>query len=97
MFHFDYITKEGTKEHNPKWPEISDHPYQMLIIGGPGSGKANALLGLVNHEPDIDKISSYAKAPSEATYQSLITNYRLNVFKWFKSFCRIFKWYGWCL
>ena len=34
MFNFDYITKEDITEHNPKWPEIPDHPYQILIIGG---------------------------------------------------------------
>ena len=39
MFNFDYITKEGTKEHNPNWPEIPDHPYWILIIEGSGSGK----------------------------------------------------------
>ena len=32
------------KEHNPKQPEIPDHPYRILIIGGSGSGKTNALL-----------------------------------------------------
>ena len=56
MFNFDYITKEDKKEHNPNWPEIPDHPYQILITGGPGSGKTNALLNLINHEADIDKI-----------------------------------------
>ena len=39
MINFDYITKEDTKELNPKWPQISDHPYRLLIIGGSGSGK----------------------------------------------------------
>ena len=52
MFNFDYITKEDIKEHNPKWPEMPDHPYKILIIGGSGSGKANALLNLINNEPD---------------------------------------------
>ena len=33
MFNFDYITKEDTKEHNAKWPEIPDHPYRILITG----------------------------------------------------------------
>ena len=61
MFNFDYITKEDIKEHNPKWPEIHDHPYRILIIKGSGSGKTNALLNLINHEPDIDKIYLYAK------------------------------------
>ena len=72
MFNFDYITKEGIQEHNPKWPEIPDHPYRILIIGGSGSGKTNALRSLIHHEPDTDKIYLYAKHPSEAKYQLLI-------------------------
>ena len=60
------------KEHNPKWPEIPDHPYRILIIGGSGSGKTNALRSLIHHEPDTDKIYLYAKHPSEAKYQLLI-------------------------
>ena len=56
MFNFGYITKEYIKEHNPKWPEIPGHLYQILIIGGSGSGKTNVLLNLINHKPDIDKI-----------------------------------------
>ena len=43
MFNFDYITKEDI-EHNPNWPEIPDHPYSILIVGGSGSGETNALL-----------------------------------------------------
>ena len=31
MLNFDYIKKEDTKEHNPDWPEIPDHPYRILI------------------------------------------------------------------
>ena len=72
MFNFDYITKEGIKEHNPKWAEIPDHPYQILIIRGSGSGKTNVLLNLINHELDIDKIYIYAKDSSEAKHQLLI-------------------------
>ena len=64
MFIFDYITKEYIKEHNPIWPGSPDHPYRILIIGGAGSGKSNALLNLINHEPGIDKIYLYAKDPS---------------------------------
>ena len=55
MYNFDYITKEDIKKHNPDWPEIPDHPYRILIVGGSGSGKANTLLNLINNEPDIDK------------------------------------------
>ena len=53
MFNFDYITKEDIREHNRIWPEISDYLYRILIVGGSGSGKTNALLNLINHEPDI--------------------------------------------
>ena len=56
MFNFDYITKEYIKERNPNQPEISDHSYRILIIGGSRSGKTNALLNLINNEPNIDKI-----------------------------------------
>ena len=72
MFNFDYITKEDIKEHNSKWPEIPDHLYWILIIGGSGWGKTNVLLNLVNHEPDIDKIYLYVKDPHKAKYQLLI-------------------------
>ena len=51
MFNFDYITIEYIKENTPNWPEIPDHPYRILIVGGPESGKTNALLNLINNEP----------------------------------------------
>ena len=56
MFNFDEITKEDIKEHNPNWQDIPDHPCRILIVEGSGSGKANALLYLINHEQDIYKI-----------------------------------------
>ena len=59
-------------KHNQKWPYIPDHPYRILIIEGSGSGKANALLNLINNQPDIDKIYLYAKDPYKAKYQSLL-------------------------
>ena len=46
--------------------------YRILTIGGSGSGKTNALLTLINNQPDIDKIYLYAKDPYEAKYQFLI-------------------------
>ena len=48
------------------------HPYRILIVGGSESGKINALLGLINHEPDIFKIYLYANDPFEAKYRLLI-------------------------
>ena len=65
MFKSDCITKEDIKEHNPKWSEIPDHPFRILIIGVSGSGKTNALLTLINHKLDLDKYL-YANDPSEA-------------------------------
>ena len=54
-------------------PYISDHPYRILIIGGSGWGKTNALLNLINNQSDIDKICLHVKDPYEAKYQFLIT------------------------
>ena len=72
MINFDYYTNENIIEHNSKWPYIPNHPYIILIIGGSGSGKTNALLNLINNQPDIDKIYLYAKDPYEKKYQYLI-------------------------
>ena len=72
MINFDDYTNENIVEHNSKWPYIPDHPYRILIIGGSGSGKTNALLNLINNQPDIDKIYLYAKDPYEKKYQYLI-------------------------
>ena len=54
MINFDDGTKENIKKH-PNWPEIPDYPYTISIIGGSGFGKTNALLNLINHEPDLTK------------------------------------------
>ena len=72
MISFDDDENAKKTEHNLKWPYISDYPYRILIIGGSGSGKTNALLNLINNQPDIDKIYLYAKDPYEAKYQFLI-------------------------
>ena len=72
MNNFDNYSNENKTEHNSKWPYIPDHPYRLLIVGGSGSGKTNALLNLINNQPDIDKIYLYAKDPYEAKYQYLI-------------------------
>ena len=72
MINFDDYTNENIVEHNSKFPYIPDHPYRILIIGGSGSGKTNALLNLINNQQDIDKIYLYAKDPYEKKYQYLI-------------------------
>ena len=54
------------------WSYIPDHPYRILILGGSGSGKKDALLNLIENQPDIGKIYLYAKDPYECKYQYLI-------------------------
>ena len=58
--------------HNKNWPYIPDHLYRILIIGGSGSWKTNALLNLIENQPDIDEIYLYAKDPYECKYQYLV-------------------------
>ena len=72
MIKFDGYANETKTEHNLKQVYILDHPYRILIIGGSGSGKTNALLNSINNQPDIDKMYLYAKDPYEAKYQFLI-------------------------
>ena len=72
MINLDSITNENNKEHNEKQPYIPDYPYRILIIGGSGSGKTNALLNLIKEQDDIDKIYLYAKDLSEPKYEFLI-------------------------
>ena len=72
MIKFDDVVKENMKDHNPNWPQISNHPYKILIIGDSGCGKRNSLFNLINQQPDIDKIYLYAKDPYEAKEQFLI-------------------------
>ena len=72
MINFDDSTNENKTKHNLNWPYIPDHPYRILIVGGSGSVKTNALLNLISNQPDIEKICLYAKDPYEAKYQYLI-------------------------
>ena len=60
------------EEHNPSWPQIPDHPYRILIIGGSVSRKINSIFNLRNQQSNIVKIYLYTKDPYEAKYQFLI-------------------------
>ena len=83
MINFDDYTNENKTEPNSKWPHIPDHPYRIFVIGGSGSGKRNALLILINNQPNIDKIYLYAKDPYEAKYQFLINKRQSTGLKYF--------------
>ena len=72
MINLDSITNENNTEHNEKWPYIPDHPCRILIIGGSGSEKTNALINLINEQNDIDKIYLYARDLSEPKLEYLI-------------------------
>ena len=68
MINLDGITNEN-KERNEKWLFIPDHPYRIMIIGGSGLGKTNALINLINEQYDIDKSFLYAWDLSEPKYE----------------------------
>ena len=72
MINFDDYPYENKMQHNKKWTYIPDHQYRILIIGGSGPGKTNALLSLIDYQADIDKIYLYAKDLYEAKCQFLI-------------------------
>ena len=73
MINFDEYVNENKTVHNKNWLYILDDPYRILIIGDSGSGKTNALLKLIEKQPDIDKIYLYAKDPYKCKYQYLIS------------------------
>ena len=89
MINFDDIVSENKTVHNKNWPYIPDHPYRILITGGSGTGETNALLNLIENQPDIDKIYLYATDPYEAKYQYFINKREgvgINDFKDLKAF-----------
>ena len=61
-----------TKKHNEKEPYIPDCPYRLIIIGGSGSGKTNALINLINEQNGFDKTYLYGRDLSEPKYGYLI-------------------------
>ena len=72
MINIDNYVNENKIAHNKNWPYIPDHPYRILIIGGSGSGKTNALINLINEQNDIDKIYLHARDLNEPKYEYLI-------------------------
>ena len=72
MINIDNYVNENKTEHNEKSPYIPNHPYRIIITGGSGSGKTDALINLINEQNDIDKIYLYARDLSEPKYEYLI-------------------------
>ena len=69
MINIDNYVNENKTEHNEKCPYIPNHPYRIIITGGSGSGKTDALINLINEQNDIDKIYLYARDLSETKYE----------------------------
>ena len=100
MINFDDYVNENKIERNKNWPYFPDHPYWILIIGGSGSGKTNALINLINEQNDTDKTYLYARDFNKPTYEYLIKKREdveikrvnnPNAFIW------VFKYYRWRL
>ena len=72
MINLDSITNKNNKKHNEKWPYIPDHSYRIIIFGGSGSGKTNALINLINEQNNIDKIYLHVRDLFESKYEYLI-------------------------
>ena len=72
MINFDEVSRENGQEYNPHWSQIPNHPYRILIIGDSRSGKTNALLSLIYHQPDIDNTFLNVKNPDKSRYQYLV-------------------------
>ena len=56
--------------------QIPNHLYRILIIGGSGSGKTNALLNLMEQQEDYNYTVIYLFVPDskETKYQHLFKN-----------------------
>lgn len=63
MITVDDVSGGNIKEQNSNWTHISDHLYRKLIISCTGIGKINAILDLIIHQVDSDKIYLYTKSP----------------------------------
>ena len=86
MVKHDDVTKENLSKHNWNKLYIPNHTNKILIIGGSGSGKTNALHNLIKEQDDdnyfiIDKIYLHVKDPYERKFQYLIKKSENKVLK----------------
>ena len=79
------ILQNKTEEHNPNWPQIFDHPYRILVLGGSGFGKTNALLNLIKQQDDDDysviKIYFYFRDQNEENINIVLKKVKTMVLK----------------
>ena len=75
MINFDGLSKENIKQHNSNLPQIPNNPYKILITGGSGSGKTNALLDQKKSQTYSHKINVYVKDPYQAKCKFLINKF----------------------
>ena len=53
MINLEDVTTGNIKKYNQNWAQISGIPYRILMIGGSGSGKTNALIDLIKKQDDV--------------------------------------------
>ena len=56
MINYDDVIKGNIKDHNTSCPQTLHNPRKILVIGGSGSGKTNALLTLIKNRMMITVI-----------------------------------------
>ena len=53
LINVDLVSSENNKIYISNWLKLPDIPYQILIIGRPGSRETNVLLTLINYQPGV--------------------------------------------
>ena len=76
------LAKKDIKEHDRNLPELHDHIHKMLLVGESWYWKTNALLDLLDHESDIDKINLYVEDPYKARFQLFIDKRQITGLKY---------------
>ena len=61
------------KKAQKKTTQMTTISWSFIQNTNNGWGNTNALINLINHQPDTDKIYSYARYPCEAKCQLLIS------------------------
>lgn len=72
MINFTGVAGEIKQEDNPHFRRIPNHPYRILLLADTLVEKVNALLNLINHQSDIDKICLYSKDSYQPKFRLLI-------------------------